>query len=232
MKLICLQHAWFDDAGHFEEWTKDWNVPLEYSDAKKPEEYPELDDGDVLIILGGPMSVKDRVHKPWMQKELDYIKKAIENKHKIIGICLGSQLIAHLYGCAIYTLDKPEMGWGSLDWSEDFLVDFNVEKLTGPMFHWHSDLYYLPKGMKQMGGTPLTPVQGFYNDQILAFQFHPEITFNGIQRFLDHDDQNVHKRDTGVGIAAPKPEAAYVKQSHTHFQPILEKFLALKGKKN
>ncbi|KIL52031.1 type 1 glutamine amidotransferase [Jeotgalibacillus soli] len=229
MKFICLQHAWFDNAGYLEEWAKQWDIPLEYIDAKKPDDYPVLDQDDVLVILGGPMSVKDIENIDWLQDELFFIKKVISNKQKMIGICLGSQLIAHAHGQSITTLEKHEIGWAPLDWSEQFLEDFGVDQISCPMFHWHSDIYDLPEGMKRIGSSTLTPVQGFYNDHILAFQFHPEMTIDGIQLFIDHDGEDIPNRHKNIDLEAPKLDPDYVEQSHQRFQPILERFFGIRS---
>ncbi|WP_227396405.1 type 1 glutamine amidotransferase [Jeotgalibacillus aurantiacus] len=231
MRLICLQHVWYDDAGFLEEWVKVWGCSLHYFDAKKPVNYPELEDEDVLVVLGGPMSVLDLPDTEWMQKEVAYIEKALQHGHKVIGICLGSQLLAHIYGTEVHTLPKYEMGWAEINWDHGFLEDFDVEDMDIPMFHWHSDLYELPEGTKPLGKTDLTPVQGFYTDQVLAFQFHPEMTVKGIQQLIDHDHQEIELRDTSVEIEEPRADPGYVEQSHNRFQPILEKFLGVSGEK-
>ncbi len=231
MRFICLQHVWYDDAGYLEEWVKAWGCELHYIDAKKPDDYPVLQGDDVLVVLGGPNSVQELPENKWMQQEVDYIKNAVNEKRKIIGICLGSQMLAHILGTEVSTLPKYEMGWAELNWHTSFLEDFDIDQLNIPMFHWHSDIYDLPKGAKPIAKSEITPVQGFYTDHILAFQFHPEMTVEGIQNLIDHDDQEIEKRDKTVDMEGPRADPGYVEQSHNRFQPILEKFLNVHGEK-
>ena len=66
---------------------------------------------DILIIMGGPMSVNDEKKYPFIKRELEIIQKHLENNGKIIGICLGAQLLAKALGSKVYRGLKKEIGW-------------------------------------------------------------------------------------------------------------------------
>lgn len=189
MNFLAILHATYEGPGLIKDWTSIQNHRLEAVYAwdlptlKTPPEF------DALIIMGGPMSVNDEENHPWLVHEKEFILDAIDEGKKVLGICLGSQLLASCLGARVYRNPEPEIGWFPVkkkffmhSW---FPVFDENEKVQ--VFHWHGDTFDLPEG-----GVPLFESEGCKNqafaieDQVLALQFHPEVTEEDIVAFIEH----------------------------------------------
>jgi GMP synthase-like glutamine amidotransferase len=141
------------------------------------EELPCLDDIDLLIAMGGPMSVNDEQAYPWLTAEKEFVRDAIHSGKAVLGICLGAQLIASALGARVYPNAVKEIGW------------FPVTKVTSPgnsiscfpesvdVFHWHGETFDLPSGATQFARSIGCENQAFrFGDSVIGLQFHLEIT--------------------------------------------------------
>jgi GMP synthase-like glutamine amidotransferase len=130
-------------------------------------------DFDLLVIMGGPMNIFEEDKYPFLAEEKLYIKRAIDAGKKIIGICLGSQLLANVLGAKVYRGNQTEIGWYTIQktsGSFGFLPDFMT------CFHWHGDTFDIPDNAINLYRTDLTPNQAFlYKDHVLGLQFHLEM---------------------------------------------------------
>lgn len=133
-----------------------------------------------IVLLGGPQSVYEREAHPWLEKEISYIKKCIDGKFPVFGICLGSQILSEILGGRVSKSLEPEVGWYPIKISEHAKV-IGLEDQTLNFFQWHFDTFTLPQEATPLflGSSP-NECQGFlWRDQILAVQFHPEMTHDG-----------------------------------------------------
>ncbi len=94
VRIHYFQHVAFEGLGHIETWAKQHKHKLTATNFFENHILPDLTEFDWLIIMGGPMSVYDIQNHPWIKEEIDFIQKAIRGQKTVIGICLGSQLIA------------------------------------------------------------------------------------------------------------------------------------------
>lgn len=139
---------------------------------------PRLEEVDILVVMGGPMGVYDTDIYPWLATELAFISDCIESGIKVIGICLGSQFIAKAMGAEVYAGTQKEIGWYPISVTyKDISKDVTV-------FHWHGDTFHLPKGVQRIASSECTTNQGFYNDHVLALQFHVEMTQAGVETIV------------------------------------------------
>jgi len=187
MRLHVLQHVHFEDEAHIGAWAARNGFPVTRTAFYRGDPLPELDDIDLLVIMGGPMGVHDeRVH-PWLAGETRFIGGAISAGKRVIGICLGAQLIAEALGARVYRNRHREIGW------------FPVRVLPGaevvppaPLFprefiafHWHGDTFDIPAGALRWAESDACPAQAFSLDgRVFAFQFHLETTARGIDGLL------------------------------------------------
>src|SRR5689334_16619028 len=111
MRVHFIQHVNFEHPGHLLEWAKDNNHNTGFTKTFENISFPGLNDFDLLIIMGGPMSVYDENKFPWLKKEKQFIGEAIDADKKVLGICLGSQLIAESLGAKVYPSKEKEIGW-------------------------------------------------------------------------------------------------------------------------
>ncbi len=145
---------------------------------------------DLLVVLGGPISVYDEATYPFLTLEIAALKKRLDAGKATLGICLGAQLIARALGAAVYPGREKEIGWGPLLLSAAGLRS-PVRHLAAEhtfMFHWHGDMFDLPVGASLLAGTEICLHQAFARgNATLAFQCHPEVRARDLERwFVGH----------------------------------------------
>ena len=142
---------------------------------------------DLLIVMGGPVGVYQADDYPFLQTEIDILKKRIEADLPTIGICLGSQLMAAALGSTVYKGDKgKEVGWQNLTVTEDG-KGTSTEMLCAPhtnMFHWHGDTFDLPEGATLLASTDQYENQIFSHGKALGLQCHPEVQEHQLQEWF------------------------------------------------
>jgi len=139
---------------------------------------------DAIVILGGPMAVYDNL--VYLRKEQELIKNAIKNETPLLGICLGSQLIAQAAGGRVYKGKKKEIGWYNVYLtpasSNDIFRGFTNKTIR--IFQWHGDTYDLPANAKILAYSDLYP-QAFRIGSAVGIQFHFEIDEHLIQTWMN-----------------------------------------------
>lgn len=174
------------------------------------EKIPMADDVQTLVILGGHMSVNDADRYPYIHQEIELVQNFALNKKKMLGICLGAQIMASAFGAKVYAGAEKEIGWYDLQpvcrSGTDPLMDrLMKDPETGEylpkikVFHWHGETFDLPEGSLHLFKSQLYPNQAFrYGENAYAFQFHIEVTEPMIYEWLKHEavDLDLLKRDT------------------------------------
>jgi GMP synthase (glutamine-hydrolysing) len=187
MRCLAIRHVGFEDLGIFEPVLKDQGFDIEYFQSGTGD-YPqrEWDNAELAVVLGGPIGVNDRKAYPFIDREIDLIKRRIDTGKPLIGICLGAQMIAAAFGASVYPGKQKEIGWGSVRLTEAGKRSC-LSALDGdmPVLHWHGDTFDLPKGATLLASTEITPHQAFsYGSNVLALQFHPEADGERIEAWL------------------------------------------------
>lgn len=173
MRFHILQHVVYEHPGSILEWLNSQNYTFNIQLVLENQDFPELHQFDVLIIMGGPMGVHDEHKFTWLSSEKEFISNSIKQNKKLIGICLGAQLIADCLGANVYKNDFKEIGWFPVN-----TTDVNSFDLPGQFttFHWHGDTFSLPENAILLFKSKACLNQGFLvENQILALQFHPEV---------------------------------------------------------
>ena len=186
MKIYFIQHVPFEDPAFILDWAAKKKYPVNSGRAYLNDPYPDYNEFDMLLIMGGPMSVNDEMVLPWLKTEKDFIKNAIEKKKIVMGICLGAQLIASVLGATVKSNPMKEIGW--------FPVSFNdsaCEKMNLPFkgelmsFHWHGETFDLPPGSTHLASSIACQNQAFcYGNTVFGFQFHPEANKYSVERLV------------------------------------------------
>jgi GMP synthase-like glutamine amidotransferase len=179
MKVHILQHVWFEGLGIIQDWINEKEHNISYTKLYENDRFPQMNEFDFLIILGGPMSVNDTATHPWLVQEKTFIKTTIENNKPILGVCLGAQLIANVLGERVFKGSANEIGWFPVQFdtlsAEAAGMKFIPHKAD--VFHWHGETFNIPKGAVALASTIPYPNQAFlYNNNVLALQFHLEVT--------------------------------------------------------
>jgi GMP synthase (glutamine-hydrolysing) len=174
MPVLVLRHEPFEHLGHFAPILEENRVEYRYHDLGEP---MPTEPYDGLIIMGGPMSANDDL--PGLKDELVLIEKALHEETPVLGICLGSQLIARALGARVYRNTALEIGWEPVWLTEAGRGDALLGSMASPelFFHWHGETFDLPGGAEWLAYSEKCRHQAFrYGRRVYGIQFHPEIT--------------------------------------------------------
>lgn len=180
MRAICLQHVPFEGPGVFATHLTARGVSLEQ--YLVPEVGLPNEPGDLLIIMGGPMSVNDP--DPWIEQETAFIRKAMTSGVPVLGICLGSQFMAKALGAKVRPGRSVEIGMTPIQLTEGGKQDpvFGTFPETFPVFEWHGEVFDLPADCVSLAGSTVAPLQAFrYGDRAYGLLFHLEMEQTGIK---------------------------------------------------
>src|ERR1035437_1566617 len=179
LSIHTFMHVHFEGLGCMEQWINRNNHTLSYTHFYENYQLPQVDDIDWLIVMGGPMGVYDETIYPWLAEEKAFIRKAIDSGKTVLGICLGSQLIAEVLGAKVYPNKQKEIGWFDIKLT-DLAKNEPVFENFGeqfPVFHWHGDTFDLPNGSKHLISSEVCSNQAFlFQKKVLGLQFHLEVT--------------------------------------------------------
>jgi GMP synthase (glutamine-hydrolysing) len=177
MNLYFIQHVPFETPAAILDWCKLRNIQTNGFYAYKENlENMDLNRCNILLIMGGPMGVYDLT-----LEEKKLVEQAIKLNKKVVGICLGAQLIADVLGAKVYKNKQKEIGWYAVNSTKEAREQFDFLPESFYAFHWHGDTFELPKNSIHLFYNEATYHQGFLYYNALALQFHLESTEESIQ---------------------------------------------------
>jgi GMP synthase (glutamine-hydrolysing) len=143
---------------------------------------------DLLVVLGGPIGVYENDRYPFVDRELDWLASRIAARRPLLGICLGSQLIAKALGARVYPSGVKEIGWAPVTLTPAGAASCLAHLANTPVLHWHGDTFDLPDGAVHLASTPVCRHQAFaYGEHTLALQFHAEAAGRALEAwFVGH----------------------------------------------
>ncbi len=177
--LIVLQHAECESPGNLSDSLAAAKLPVRVVRGDLGEPIPaDLSDVAALIVMGGPMSTYEHAKYPFLLDEIRLIKAAVRANLPVIGICLGSQLLASALGANVRPGPQKEIGWYPVHLepaaSADPLFTDVPNRFEG--FHWHRDIFDLPHGATRLAHSDLTECQAFRYGNAYGILFHMEVT--------------------------------------------------------
>jgi len=178
VKVLAFRHVPFEGIGRIAPLLEERGIACDYADLyRQGAAAPDIAAYNGLIFMGGPMSANDPL--PYLDEERALIRQAAERRQPMLGVCLGSQLIARSLGGAVDRNPEKEIGWFDLHFTEAAADDAVFGRIPGPetVFHWHSDTWELPPGAVRLAWSKACPNQAFRaGNNIYGMQFHLEIT--------------------------------------------------------
>jgi len=181
--ILVIQNANIEGLGAFEHLLKSDGYSIKTIHTKQ-EKIPTKKHS-ALIILGAPESVNDNLE--YLSDEIHLIQNYVECNLPVLGICLGSQLIAKAFGASVYSGTKKEIGF----FHDLILENQNTSSLfagfTNPftVFHWHEETFALPDGAMRLARSNSYPNQAFKIGTAVGLQFHIEVDYTMINLWLD-----------------------------------------------
>lgn len=153
--------------------------------------YPRFESYDLLILHGGIQHLWDKEADPWLRDEIAYVRQALAANIPVIGLCLGSQIIAEALEAQVFKDQQSELGFYDINYRSDSLGHplFNNIDNGFTTFLYHSDHYQLPGDCISLAYTEDCPNQLFVSNifPTVGFQFHPEYTKGIIHDYCQSD---------------------------------------------
>ena len=184
---LAIRHVHFEDCGILADllaqrgfelrYVEAWREPLREVDSVAPE---------LLIGLGGPVSVYEADRYPWITDELHLLERRIAARKPVLGICLGAQMLARVLGARVFS-GRKELGWDPLlltaEGASSVIAPLAPEHTS--MLHWHGDTFDLPTGARLLASTRHVAHQIYsWEHFVLAFQCHPELRHEEFESWL------------------------------------------------
>ncbi|MBS1268402.1 MAG: GMP synthase [glutamine-hydrolyzing] subunit A [Nitrosopumilus sp.] len=187
--VLLIQNTRIEGSGYLGELLKNDRFEITSVNAKH-ESLPKTD-FSMIVILGAPESANDDL--PYLIEEQKLIKDSVDKNIPVLGICLGSQLIAKTFGASVYRGPKTEIGF-----YHDLKIDNNSKLFSGmtdpfTVFHWHGDTFDLPAGSIRLAFSEYYPNQAFQYKSAIGLQFHLEVNEEMVNSWLDNTEEKLQK---------------------------------------
>jgi len=187
MRAHYLQHVAFEGLGSIESWLTSHQYQVTSTRLFEATNFPSVSDIDLLIIMGGPMSVNDENELPWLIKEKQFVRAAIDAGKPVLGICLGAQMIANVMGANIYPNAQKEIGWFPVKSVADNHKNIFQFPASATVFHWHGETFDLPQNATLLASSQACVNQAFQlGANVIGLQFHLETTPESLNQIADH----------------------------------------------
>lgn len=194
MRVYVFIHAPFEELGAMENWLLNNNHSISKIHSYNNEPLPKLADVDCLIIMGGPQSARHLEQYPYLQREVDFTRQAIVAQKKVLGICLGAQIIAEALNAKTLQSPYKEIGMYPVTLTEAAKQDpvFKNFTTTFPVMHWHGDMPGIAKDAVLLASSAGCPHQAFrYSNSVYGLQFHLEMTKELVAGMIKHCEEDL-----------------------------------------
>lgn len=181
-----FQHVPFEGMGSMADWLDVKGAHVTFTHFFEKPFWPKVEGLDLLIVMGGPMSVNDEADFPWLRLEKEFVRNAISSGVAVLGICMGAQLIAQVLGARVHRNPQKEIGWFPVrgEWHLAGAFRFPKRFLA---FHWHGETFDLPPHALRLAGNKACTNQAFqFGSRVVGLQFHLEATRENVQGLLAH----------------------------------------------
>ena len=178
-RALVLQHIRCEPPGLFSGMLNDRGASIETIELDEGGALPDWREADLVVAMGGPMSVHDEAEHPWLAGEKRWIAAAVRAGVPYFGVCLGAQLLAASLGAPVHTGQIPEVGVLPVTVAAAGRDDPVLGVLGGefPALQWHGDTFGIPAGAVRLAGSAAYPNQAFrFGNAAYAVQFHIEVT--------------------------------------------------------
>ena len=181
MRILVIQHSPLDHPGVMCRYMAEDGIDWDPIDVFSGQPIPPLDGYDALIIMGGPQQTDQETEHPWLVEEKDFIRRAVSQESKpVLGICLGSQLIAEAMGGRVGPMELSEIGVLDVETAAEAAGDALLSGLRVPAkaLQWHLyGVMDLPPGAQHLMHSEAWKNQAFRVGRLsYGLQFHMELS--------------------------------------------------------
>jgi GMP synthase (glutamine-hydrolysing) len=178
--VVVLQHAEPEAPGLIRDALSSAGHSIETVQGFRGEAVPaSLAGAAGLVVMGGPMGVYETDRFPFLRDEIRLIEAALRAEKPVLGVCLGSQLLAAVLGSSVTKGSQKEIGWFRVELTDSARDDQLLAGIPSAFVacHWHGDVFDLPAGAERLASSERTRVQAFrYGQHAYGFLFHMEVT--------------------------------------------------------
>jgi GMP synthase-like glutamine amidotransferase len=207
MPVLICKNISTEGPGTIADYLKGKRAAYTTVDLARGDAIPDTRRFDALVMMGGPMSVNDDI--PYVREEEQLVRDFIAQGKKILGICLGAQIMAKALGAAVYKGPAPEIGWMEIELGEEGLRDPLMKKMISdmpaganrnlPVFQWHGETFDIPAGGQRLASSELYPNQAFRaGTGAYGFQFHIEVDRQMIMDWMAGEKIDINKVNAGT----------------------------------
>jgi len=205
-RLLVCQHVAHEILGILDPLLRSAGFRIRYVNfGRQADARPDMDRYDGLILLGGRRNCDKEDRYPHLATEVELAQTAIRQGKPVLGICLGSQILARALGARVHHNPVKEIGWYPLQPTAAAETDplFRLLADSQPIFQWHGDTFDIPDHAVHLASSPDCAHQAFrYGDNVYGLQFHLEVDEAMIDRWL-HAPVNMRELD-GMGDGASR----------------------------
>jgi GMP synthase (glutamine-hydrolysing) len=183
--ILSIQNTEIETLGNLKKLFESDGYKIKTVNVKKDDIPHDPEQYAAIVILGGYMSVYENL--PYLNKEQELIRNAKQHQVPLLGICLGSQLIAQALDGRVYKAEQKEIGWFDVTINNEGMNDIfkGIANNNMKVFQWHGDTYELPNSATLLASSDLYP-QAFRIDNTIGILFHLEVTPEMIQKWMDN----------------------------------------------
>lgn len=190
LRLHGIRHESFEREAEIAAWAESRGHGLSHTDLWRGESLPELSSFDWLLVLGGPMGVYDEDAHPWLAGEKRFLRACVDAGKRLLGVCLGAQLLSVVLGGQVTKNRCREIGWFEVQATPQAAQSRAFAGLPPRFeaFHWHGDTFSIPEGALWTAKSEACAHQAFEAcaGRVVGLQFHLEANAESLREIAEH----------------------------------------------
>jgi GMP synthase (glutamine-hydrolysing) len=199
-KVVAIQHVPCETVGRIGDALTAVGITIEQVRTFEGQPVPKAMEGiGGLVIMGGPMGVYEQDRYPFLRQEIRLIEQVLQKDKPVLGVCLGSQLLASALGAKVTKGKAREIGWHPVTLTPVGTSDplwIGLEP-SFTAYHWHGDVFDPPPDAVSLASSDLTRCQAFrYGRHAYGFLFHLEVTEGMIENMVKTFQEELRESNT------------------------------------
>jgi len=224
MRIHSIEHVDFEGPAAIALWAAQRGHTLARTRIFAGEPMPQPADYDLLVLMGGPMSVHDELEFPWLAGEKGAVRRAVAAGRGVLGVCLGAQMLSEVLGGSVSRNPHKEIGWHTVRLTPWAAGNPAFAGIPGEFtaFHWHGETFSIPRGASCLAESDACAAQAFaVGARLVGLQFHVETTAESMEALLKGG-----AADITAGLYVQSAEAMQAGVGHlAGLRPLLDRVL-------
>lgn len=213
--FLFIQNVSHEGPGLIAESLNKRNIPFECVDLYSGDSLPDSPDAySAVVPLGGPMNVDEDDKYSFLREEKRFLRQCIDQNIVILGVCLGSQLLARVFEAEVRPNPVKEIGWMHVELTREGEISPLFKGLPSPLpvFQWHGDTFDIPANAVHLARSGACVNQAFsVNDRFFGLQFHLEVGCSDVAEWARQYLPSMRGLDAEQAkrlIESPEPDKA------------------------